>query len=578
MAQQHPELLSDLAIKKGRLGRDENLSSFTYGSYSSRAPSYWPPLLLLTDLYAQSVLTMGDDGFFSSSRTILTLNEFIPFSRTVFNIVLQGGPGENPGSNNHWTRSFLGGRTQQDNEVLASNPCTRLSSTVHARRPLACEFSIDMNLFIEAAVYEGQQADDPGIPRSSAPRQLAHSLSPRLGILSNIPFAIPFETRDGYDRLAEVDLRAPISITFIDQFGEPESGIDGGGVFKEFFTSLCKELFDTDRGLGLANKKNEIYPNPHAYATEGNLNWYRFIGRILGKALFEGILVEVAFPGFFLAKGLIFLKNHTRNTEDLSLNFTVATEEIGIVELTEYGPLNKVCFSKKKIPALAKRKVTYSGEIVIDGDQDDRTTIAYPRVAVTVNGSETKHYGHVISTLPITRNALRALDYGEAIKIAVLITSYAWTNVASCLGSLALKPEILTELVLRNLAEAHYGVNDSYDITIGTTTNMQWARSAISRLEISRPCMLHSTFRQPTVACTLRVRASVLVTVGWLVKAVYEYLKLTGQNEKLEKFKQLWGVNTEWTTIEPDHDLLDEHIALFQKASLAGIIQSDEGR
>jgi hypothetical protein len=43
--------------------------------------------------------------------------------------------------------------------------------------------------------YEGQQADDPGIPRSSAPRQLAHSLSPRLGILSNIPFAIPFETR-----------------------------------------------------------------------------------------------------------------------------------------------------------------------------------------------------------------------------------------------------------------------------------------------------------------------------------------------------------------------------------------------
>jgi ubiquitin-protein ligase E3 C len=47
------------------------------------------------------------------------------------------------------------------------------------------------------------------------------------------------------------------------------AGIDGGGVFKEFFTSLCKEVFDTDRGLWLANKKNELYPNPHAYATEG---------------------------------------------------------------------------------------------------------------------------------------------------------------------------------------------------------------------------------------------------------------------------------------------------------------------
>jgi len=74
-------------------------------------------------------------------------------------------------------------------------------------------------------------------------------------------------------------------------------------LFKEFFTSLCKEVFDTDRGLWLANKKNELYPNPHSYATESHsLNWYRFIGRILGKAMYEGILVDVAFAGFFLSK------------------------------------------------------------------------------------------------------------------------------------------------------------------------------------------------------------------------------------------------------------------------------------
>lgn len=99
-------------------------------------------------------------------------------------------------------------------------------------------------------------------------------------------------------------------------------GIDGGGVFKEFFTDLSKEVFDSDRGLWLANKKNELYPNHGSYATERkhfpnaslftklkfvfleahSLNWYRFIGRILGKALYEGILVDVAFAGFFLAK------------------------------------------------------------------------------------------------------------------------------------------------------------------------------------------------------------------------------------------------------------------------------------
>lgn len=45
-------------------------------------------------------------------------------------------------------------------------------------------------------------------------------------------------------------------------------GIDGGGVFKEFFTDLSKEVFDSDRGLWLANKKNELYPNHGSYATQ----------------------------------------------------------------------------------------------------------------------------------------------------------------------------------------------------------------------------------------------------------------------------------------------------------------------
>lgn len=45
-------------------------------------------------------------------------------------------------------------------------------------------------------------------------------------------------------------------------------GIDGGGVFKEFLTDLSKEVFDSDRGLWLANKKNELYPNHGSYATQ----------------------------------------------------------------------------------------------------------------------------------------------------------------------------------------------------------------------------------------------------------------------------------------------------------------------
>jgi ubiquitin-protein ligase E3 C len=52
------------------------------------------------------------------------------------------------------------------------------------------------------------------------------------------------------------------------------AGIDGGGVFKEFLTSLAKEVFDTDRGLWLSTKQHELYPNPHKYATDGMMDSY----------------------------------------------------------------------------------------------------------------------------------------------------------------------------------------------------------------------------------------------------------------------------------------------------------------
>lgn len=107
---------------------------------------------------------------------------------------------------------------------------------------------------------EEQQFVQPAGTRPLTRRTLAE-LSPRLGVLNNIPFAIPFEARvkifrsfiendrhsigaardtrsfsrrtratvrrghvaeDGFDKLADANLKHPIEITFIDQFGEQE--------------------------------------------------------------------------------------------------------------------------------------------------------------------------------------------------------------------------------------------------------------------------------------------------------------------------------------------------------------------
>lgn len=240
--------------------------------------------------------------------------------------------------------------------------------------------------------------------RHVSSRKLAF-ISPRLGILNNLPFVIPFTTRiqifrafifkdadrlrldrsalgrrktatvrrdhvaeDGMAQLNGLGrgLKERIEIIFKDQWGMQEAGIDGGGVFKEFLTSLIREAFDTDRGLWRATDQQELYPHPASYARQPEqLQWYAFLGRILGKALYEGILVDVRFASFFLSKwfgrhkgmshlddlaslasldselyrGLIYLKNYTGDVEaDLSLNFTVTDEEFGQRKVTELVP------------------------------------------------------------------------------------------------------------------------------------------------------------------------------------------------------------------------------------------------
>jgi ubiquitin-protein ligase E3 C len=95
---------------------------------------------------------------------------------------------------------------------------------------------------------------------------------------------------------------------------------------------------------------------------------------MIGKALYEGVLVDVSFADFFLAKwigkqgflddlpsldpelyqGLIFLKNYTGDVEkDFALNFTISIEEFGVSKSIELIPNGSM------IPVTKENRIQY---------------------------------------------------------------------------------------------------------------------------------------------------------------------------------------------------------------------------
>jgi len=158
------------------------------------------------------------------------------------------------------------------------------------------------------------------------------------------------------------DLKHRIRVTFESELGYQEAGIDGGGLFKDFMDALAERAFDPQYGLFNVTSEQLLYPNPASPAlAEDHLAHFAFMGRVLGKAIFDKILVRPAFASFFLNKllgrinhiddlytldpevyrNLMSLKDISRSggdIEDLALSFTATTGGYGSHVQTELVP------------------------------------------------------------------------------------------------------------------------------------------------------------------------------------------------------------------------------------------------
>jgi hypothetical protein len=84
--------------------------------------------------------------------------------------------------------------------------------------------------------------------------------------------------------------------------GEP--GLDYGGLSREWYTLISEEIIRRDYALFIPCEGNSLmHINPHSYVNPDHLDFFRFVGRLLAKALFDQFLFGVYFTPVFY-KGL----------------------------------------------------------------------------------------------------------------------------------------------------------------------------------------------------------------------------------------------------------------------------------
>ncbi|CAI7879165.1 unnamed protein product [Closterium sp. NIES-54] len=167
---------------------------------------------------------------------------------------------------------------------------------------------------------------------------------------------------DAFVRLNQLGpmLKGRVRVSFVNAFGAEEIGMDQGGLFKEFLTDLAKAAFDPGYGLFLqaATEEGYLYPHPAAAALGHGIPMVEFLGRIVGKALYEGILLEYSFAPLFVSKlvgryafldelssldvelyrNLMYLKHYEGDASELALDFTVTEEVLGEHSIVELRP------------------------------------------------------------------------------------------------------------------------------------------------------------------------------------------------------------------------------------------------
>lgn len=114
----------------------------------------------------------------------------------------------------------------------------------------------------------------------------------RLSVRRNFVFEDSFIT---LSLRTKEEMRGRLSIQF-----HGEEGIDAGGVTREWYAILAKTMFKPGYALFKPSADSSAFqPDPRSHYVPEHLKYFKFVGRVVGKAIADGHLLDAHFTRSF---------------------------------------------------------------------------------------------------------------------------------------------------------------------------------------------------------------------------------------------------------------------------------------
>lgn len=158
-----------------------------------------------------------------------------------------------------------------------------------------------------------------------------------------------------------------------------EEGVDAGGVSREWFQVLARGIFNPDWALWqpVASDKTTFHPNSLSWINGEHLVYFKFIGRIIGKALHEGRVLDCHFSRA-VYKRMLGKQPNLKDLESMDLDYykslvwilenditEILTEDFSVIE-EQFGEEKVVDLipDGRTIPVTEENKRDYVQKLV----------------------------------------------------------------------------------------------------------------------------------------------------------------------------------------------------------------------